>query len=235
MAQAFTPLKNERLFEKVARAIQREILLGNLQPGQKLPNEAELGKQFNVGRSAIREALKVLEISGLLYVKRGYNGGTFVRPPDPADAFVTPTLLAPVATGWAQLMEARRLIEVKTASLAAERAAEDEILALGEEVERMRLVTATPARFVEQDFIFHLRIAEAAKNEVFVLVMDSIKTLLKKETNDLLSRAGTIDEILSDHEAIYRRVAAHDSAGAAREMERHLARLEARLASVAKD
>ena len=235
MAQAFSPLKNERLFEKVARAVQREILLGNLQPGQKLPNEAELGKQFRVGRSAIREALKVLEISGLLYVKRGYNGGTFVRPPDPADAFVTPTLLAPVATGWVQLMEARRLIEVKTASLAAERAVGEEILALGEEVERMRLVTATPARFIEQDFTFHLRIAEAAKNEVFVLVMDSIKTLLKKETNDLLSQAGTVDEILSDHDAIYRRVAAHDPAGAAHEMERHLVGLEARLALVAKD
>jgi GntR family transcriptional repressor for pyruvate dehydrogenase complex len=235
MAHAFTPLKNERFFEKVARAIQREILLGNLQPGQKLPNEAELGKQFNVGRSAIREALKVLEISGLLYVKRGYNGGTFVRPPDPADAFVTPTLLAPVATGWVQLMEARRLIEVKTASLAAERAVGEEILALGEEVERMRLVMATPARFIEQDFTFHLRIAEAAKNEVFVLVMDSIKTLLKKETNDLLLQAGTVDDIVSDHEAIYRRVAAHDSGGAALAMERHLQGLESRLALVSKD
>lgn len=235
MAQAFTPLKNERFFEKVARAIQREILLGNLKPGQKLPNEAELGRQFNVGRSAIREALKVLEISGLLYVKRGYNGGTFVRPPDPADAFVTPTLLAPVATGWVQLMEARRLIEVKTASLAAERAAQDEILALGEEVARMRLVTATPARFIEQDFTFHLRLAEAAKNEVFVLVMDSIKSLLKKETNDLLLQDGTVDEIVSDHDAIYRRVAARDPAGAAQEMERHLVRLEARLASAPRD
>jgi GntR family transcriptional repressor for pyruvate dehydrogenase complex len=235
MATAFTPLKNERLFEKVVSAIQREILLGNLQPGQKLPNEAELGKQFNVGRSAIREALKVLEITGLLYVKRGYNGGTFVRPPDPADAFVTPTLLAPVATGWVQLMEARRLIEVKTASLAAERALGDEILALGEVVEGMRLVTATPARFIEHDFTFHLRIAEAAKNEVFVLVMDSIKTLLKKETNDLLVQAGTVDEILADHDAIFRRIAARDPEGAAREMARHLTGLEARLAVVPKD
>jgi GntR family transcriptional repressor for pyruvate dehydrogenase complex len=235
MVNAFKPLKNERLFEKVVKAIQREILLGNLQPGQKLPNEVELGKQFNVGRSAIREALKVLEITGLLYVKRGYNGGTFVRPPDPADAFVTPTLLAPVATGWVQLMEARRLIEVKTASLAAERALGDEILALGEEVEGMRLVTATPARFIEHDFIFHLRVAEVAKNEVFVLVLDSIKTLLKKETNDLLLQPGTIDDILADHDAIYRRIAAHDPSGAAREMERHLAGLEARLAVVSKD
>ncbi len=112
----------------------------------------------------------------------------------------------------------------------------DEILALGEEVERMRLVTATPARFIEQDFTFHLRIAEAAKNEVFVLVMDSVKTLLKKETNDLLlpGRARSTRSSC-DHEAIYRRVAAHDPAGAAREMERHLARLEARLASAPRD
>ena len=157
MAKMFKALKNERFFEKVANSIQREILQGNLKPGQKLPSETELAKQFNVGRSAVREALKVLELSGLLYVKRGYNGGTFVKPPDPADAFAATTPIGTAITGWEQLMEARKLIEVRTAELASARADDEEIAALGEAVQRMRAATGVPARFIDEDVSFHLQ------------------------------------------------------------------------------
>lgn len=229
MAQMFKPLKTERFFEKVAHSIQREILLGNLQPGEKLPNETELAKQFNVGRSAVREALKVLELTGLLYVKRGYNGGTFVRPPDPDDSFATPAHMSLANTGWEQLMEARKLIEVKTAELAATRAAEEEILSLGYELRRMRTVAGVPARFIDHDVDFHLRIAEAAKNEVFLVVVTSLRTSLKKETNDLISQEGAVDEILEAHEAIYQQIADRSPEGAARTMARHLADMEIRM------
>ncbi len=77
--QIMAPKRN---FEIIVASIRREIYRGALVPGQKLPNEFELARQFNVGRSAVREALKVLELSGLLVVRRGYNGGTFVAPPD---------------------------------------------------------------------------------------------------------------------------------------------------------
>lgn len=229
MVQMFKPLKSERFFEKVAGTIQREILLGNLQPGQKLPNETELAKQFNVGRSAVREALKVLELTGLLYVKRGYNGGTFVRPPDPDDSFATPAHMNTANTGWEQLMEARKLIEVKTAELAASRAAEEEVLTLGYELRQMRSVAGVPARFIDNDVNFHLRIAEAARNEVFLVVVTSLRTSLKKETNDLISQAGAVDEILAAHEAIYQQIADRSPEGASRAMARHLAEVEDRM------
>ncbi len=235
MAKMFKALKNERFFEKVAGSIQREILLGNLTPGQKLPNETELAKQFNVGRSAIREALKVLELTGLLYVKRGYNGGTFVKPPDPADAFAATTPIGTATTGWEQLMEARKLIEVRTAELASARADEEEIAALEEDMQRMRAVVGVPARFIDEDVGFHLHIAEAAKNEVFLSVISSVRTSLKKETNELLVQDGAVEEILADHEAIYRRIAARDPAGAAQEMGRHLQSLESRMERAKQD
>ena len=79
----FEPIETpKRHFEMIEASIRREIYNGSLVPGQKLPNEFELARQFNVGRSAVREALKVLELAGLLVVKRGYNVGTFVAPPD---------------------------------------------------------------------------------------------------------------------------------------------------------
>lgn len=230
MAKMFKALKNERFFEKVANSIQREILLGNLQPNQKLPSETELAKQFNVGRSAIREALKVLELTGFLYVKRGYNGGTFVKPPDPADSFAATTPFGRATTGWEQLMEARKLIETRAAELASARADDEEIAGLWEELERMRSVIGVPARFIDQDVGFHLRIAEVAKNEVFVDVITSVRNYLKKETNELIAQEGALQEILDDHERICHRIAARDPAGAAQEMARHLQNMEVRIA-----
>lgn len=228
----FKAIKNERFFEQVAGSIQREILLGNLEPGQKLPNEAELAKQFSVGRSAVREALKVLELMGFLYVKRGHNGGTFVKPPDPDDSFTSATPIFAASTGWDQLMEARRVIEVKTAELAALRATEGEVLALGNEVERMRAASRLPARFIEGDVGFHLRIAEAARNEVFLVVINSVRTSLKKETNRIMEQPLAIEDILTGHAAVYEQIAARNPEQASREMARHLDRMVELLALV---
>lgn len=236
MTVTFKPLKSERFFEKVAGAIQREILLGNLQPGQKLPNETELARQFSVGRSAVREALKVLELSGLLIVKRGFNGGTFVRPPDPEDSYnPTPSSLTFERASIDQLMEARILIEVKTSELAATRGEDTEIAHLKQLLSRMRAMARTPARFISADVDFHLCIAEAAKNEVFLVMINAVKTSLKNDINKIIAQPGAVEEILDDHSEIYKHIAARNPRGAARAMEHHLQRIEKRLQSFQRD
>lgn len=232
MPVMFKPLKNERFFEKVASSIQREILLGNLQPGQKLPNETELARQFSVGRSAVREALKVLELSGFLVVKRGFNGGTFVRPPDQEDSHnATPSPLAIERASVDQLMEARKTIEVKTSELAAIRAEETEIASLKQLLSRMKAVAVTPARFINADVDFHVCIAEAAKNEVFLVMINAVKTSLKNDTNKVIAQPGAVEEILDDHSEICKHIAARNPRGAIRAMERHLEAIERRLES----
>src|SRR5579885_1247938 len=117
----FEPIEApKRNFEIVEASIRREIYNGTLAPGQKLPNELELARQFNVGRSAVREALKVLELAGLLVVRRGYNGGTFVAPPDFEEASETVTLtFRPDHMAIDQLLEACQTIEARAAELAA--------------------------------------------------------------------------------------------------------------------
>ena len=115
----------KRNFEIIEASIRREIYNGALIPGQKLPNEFELARQFNVGRSAVREALKVLELAGLLVVRRGYNGGTFVAPPDFEEASEAITLtFQPGHMALGQLLEACQTIEPRAAELAASRASE---------------------------------------------------------------------------------------------------------------
>src|SRR3989449_9294910 len=133
----FEPIETpKRNFELIEASIRREIYNGTLVPGQKLPNEIELASQFNVGRSAVREALKVLELSGLLVVRRGYNGGTFVVPPDFEEASEAITLtFQPGHMALDQVLEDCQTIEPRAAEIAATRASDVENEQLEERVE----------------------------------------------------------------------------------------------------
>ena len=82
----FKPLPSRRAFEEIAHQIKEGINTGLLKPGDKLPPERELARQFNAGRTAVREALRVLEDSGYIYIVKGGSGGSFIKAPDPADA-----------------------------------------------------------------------------------------------------------------------------------------------------
>ncbi len=76
------PINNKRVSELVSDEIKKAIFSGSLKPGEKLPPERELSQQLNVGRAVVRESLRILEVSGLVYIKRGTNGGTFVKEPE---------------------------------------------------------------------------------------------------------------------------------------------------------
>ena len=76
--ELFQPIKNERTFEKVSTRIKRLIFDGVLKPGDRLPSEMELAHQFDVGRQTIREALRILELSGFITVQKGGSGGPLI-------------------------------------------------------------------------------------------------------------------------------------------------------------
>lgn len=215
--QMFEPIPMpKRNFEVVVENIRRQIYLGNLKPGRKLPNEVELGRQFNVGRSAIREALKVLELSGLLIVRRGYNGGTFVAPPDFEDASEVVTLTLRMGhTTVQQLIEAREVIEVRAAELAAERATDLEIADLEAITQRMEQNINVPARYIAADVDFHLAIAEMSRNNVFIFTLSAIRNLLTQDLNRLVSDRELCWLFISHHRQISEAIASHkvDEAG----------------------
>ena len=75
----FTPVESKRTFEEVSSKIKTLVFEGVLKPGDRLPSEAELAKQFGVGRQTIREALRILELSGLIAVQKGFGGGPIIK------------------------------------------------------------------------------------------------------------------------------------------------------------
>jgi len=171
------PLAEGRSFANVIEQFREAIERGELVAGDKLPAEPDLAAMFGISRSVVREALKVLELSGYLEVRRGYGGGTFVCPPR-ADEFaeVAPNLVANLTLTFDQLTEVRLAIEPHAARLAANgefvRRAErgNDVDGVGGE--------PRPARVLAANVDFHADIARIADNPIFVSVVESLRPAL---------------------------------------------------------
>ena len=222
----------KRNFEIIEASIRREIYNGTLTPGQKLPNEFELAKQFNVGRSAVREALKVLELAGLLVVRRGYNGGTFVAPPDFEEASEAITLtFQPGHMALDQLLEACQTIEPRAAELAAIRASDLEIDELAELMQRIEQCVHLPARYLTGIVDFHVSVTEMAHNSVFTLSLQAMRLNLIQELNRLIGNQQLRKNIILQLKDIYQAISDHDVARAGQSMLAHLNHLNEQLSS----
>lgn len=186
----------------------------------RLPAERELAARFGVGRTRLRRALAILEGDGLLFRRHGQ--GTFTMPP-PASSGGLKSLARSVTP--ADVMEVRMEVEPALAALAAERATADDARAL-RDLMANTLTAQTPEGYEIADAIFHFRIAELARNPLFLRVYDQIRSVREQSDwaawrDDRLD--GTrIQELAHQHEALVDCISIHDSVGAARAMERHL-------------
>src|SRR5437660_12786161 len=78
----FEPVKNQRISDEILRQIRDAVMSGKFQVGDRLPNERALAEQFAASRPSVREALRGLEQAGVIYIKKGVNGGVFVADLD---------------------------------------------------------------------------------------------------------------------------------------------------------
>src|SRR5262245_38692940 len=156
-------VRTPRVYEQIVGHIERAIYDGRLRQGQKLPPERQLARDLKASRVAVREALRTLELRGLVDVRQGSTGGYFVREADDRPLVRDfETLIRLGRVSWPQLIEARRFIEPEVASLAAQRATEADLKTLGAALEQRwehAAVSGVPAR---QSYVdFHRALAEA--------------------------------------------------------------------------
>lgn len=183
----FGPLEKKRYSEQVADLIQGKILGDNLEIGTGLPSEKDLAGEFQVSRSVIREALRILESSGLIITKKGPTGGIFV-----ADTYhkpITNSIHNLITSGRVtidHLFDVRLLIEPHIAMEAALHARDKDMQRLRELIEDSSRHADDPLHLKKNNLKFHLMLAKASGNPVLSLLLESVFELLVKLTLDFL-------------------------------------------------
>ena len=168
-------------FQEIVARIKRDILLQQYQPGDALPKEETLAKEYGVGRALVREALGLLKAQGYLEARRGSSGGTFVCDLLRSEGFST--LLADLITmrsmSIRHICDVRILIEPEAARLAALEASPAELRQLGDFIFSGHDAKTVRER-IDFDVAFHNKICDLCKNPFFSLLMRSVMGFLQQ-------------------------------------------------------
>ncbi len=219
--------REPRLSDKVAELLLETIVNQGLEPGARLPSERELGEQFGVSRTVVREAVRALAAKGIIAVRTG--SGLRVAAVDAAAVSESIGLyLRGGALEYPQVHEVRKLLEIEIAGLAAERAGEEHATRLREICERMEKCVARGdvETASSLDLEFHRELARSTDNDLYLLLLDSIGESLLAVRRDNLRRSSAAADALRSHRDILAGVEASDREGAREAMRRHLDNVE---------
>ena len=208
---SLSPIRRERIPESIVSQIQERLERGDLKPGDQLPSERVLAEQLRVSRPSVREALRSLELLGVTESRPG--GGTFIRTASP-DALLRPLAALTRAHDLADILEVRELLEPALAALAAERAGEQDVVALRAVLAEQERKVARREAFVEEDTRFHYLVAQAAKNQLVLRMLGVIMDVLRASRDEWLQSPARARASLEGHRALLAAIERHDAGGA---------------------
>lgn len=206
------PVRRYRLYQDIVAQIEALLDRGELRPGDQLPTERILAEQFQVSRASVREALRALELLGIVETHAG--GGTFVRRAVAGD--LARPLSALISRGHpiADVIEVRGLIEPALAARAAERVMPDELAELREIVAAQERKIAAGESYAEEDTRFHELVGRAARNDLLVTMLTAIFDVLRASREEWLQTNARAHASLDAHRRILSALEAHDAAAA---------------------
>lgn len=202
-----------RLADSVSDAIAEALFDGRISPGEPLPPEGEIAKEFGVSKPIAREALRQLTAAGLIFTQQGKVARAKALNGEPLERIYGYAVRSSL-THLREANEMRRVIETGIARLAAERRDQSGLDAMKQGVADMRASLLDPAGFTEADILFHVGLAMATGNSMIRVQMEGLRSV-QREVSELFSRRAnrthadwnaTIDR----HQAIYDAVLAGD-------------------------
>jgi GntR family transcriptional regulator, transcriptional repressor for pyruvate dehydrogenase complex len=221
------PIARRKTYELVAERLVEMIGEGVLRPGDALPTERELTDSFQVGRSSVREALRMLESQGVI---RGANAGAFVvaEAMNPLNSSLRLLFALDERAGLHDLFELRRILECEAAALAAERRTDEHLQEMDAAIEEMAggLGDAQGDRFIDADLRFHLALAGATGNRLVLHSMHAVRDVLRRALMTVYTIPQSPESAVVEHRAVREAVAAGDAERARRQMAAHLARVQ---------
>lgn len=227
---AIKQVKPKKIYEIVAEQLTDMIKNGEVKPGERLASVQQLAEDFNVGRSAIREALSALKAIGLIEMKQGE--GTFVKKIDldlmsnmiPAARFMQKDDVK-------ELFEIRKIIETGAATLAAKNRTQQDIEKMETALREMKQAEGDGTIGEKADIDFHMSIVSASKNGMLVKLVETVSDVMQqsmKEARTLLlySEQRKMDQLYKEHLDIFDAIKAQDSEQAFQKMMDHIVGVE---------
>lgn len=208
---SFKTVQQRKLADQVTQQLQEKISLGELKPGEKIPTEPELMSLFGVGRSTIREAVRVLVKAGLLEVRQG--DGTYVMNRTPS---LEPLEHRLRRAAILEVYEARRILELEMAKLAAQRRSDDDLARMRESLNKRREARRIDDMwaYVDSDLAFHLAIAAASKNSVLTDLYGSFSNVLRDALYKLVTDRELYQNQIAIHEQLLEAIERKDAKAA---------------------
>jgi GntR family transcriptional repressor for pyruvate dehydrogenase complex len=221
----------ERLSDRLAARLARQIEADRLAPGDRLPTEAQLAVAHGVSRTVVREAVHQLKSRGLLVSRQG-SGLYVAHPPAHRPLDFDPTVLESVGA-VVHVVEVRRVLEGEIAALAAQRATRAQVAGLRRQLAAIDTAVAEGRDGVAEDLAFHRTIGEATGNPQFARLLGFFEQYLREAMRitrgNESRRVDFMEQVRAEHVAIVSAIAARDPAAARRAATRHLQRGEWRL------
>lgn len=222
MLDNFSQIKVENPSDKIIRQIRGLITSGQLNPGDKLPPERKLAEKFGVGRSHVRDAIKKLEFYGILRTLP--QSGTIISGLgiNALEGLISDVLDLEEAD-FQSLVETRILLEINAAERAARRRTEADILALKKALNAYEYKVEKGSTAVEEDLLFHLKIAEVSKNKVLKSLMLIITPdILKSYAQLKVCKNEMINKPVEEHRKIVQFIIEQNIEGVKLAMREHL-------------
>lgn len=223
-----TSEKNMKVYETVIEQIQNSIIDGTLKKGDKLPTERNLAIQFGVSRASVREAIRALEVIGLVESRHG--GGNYIRENFEKSLFEPLSMMFMLEkSNPVDILELRRIIEVETSALAAKRIDISQLEKLKDLVDKMKSTDNEDDNAVF-DREFHYCIARASGNILVIGVLNVLSILMDKFIKEargmILSDKENWPMLNGQHESIYKALLEHDPAASSGAMRKHFELIE---------
>ena len=226
---SFEPIRKAAIAEEITARLLSLIQEKQLMPGDRLPPERELAAAMQVSRPSLREALRALAMMNVVDTRQG--DGTYVTSLEPY-LLVEPLdfIISLDDSALHHLFEARRILEVGIASLAAERITDEQVAALEEYVHVSGEAAADPEAFQGVDLAIHELIVDAAANPLLKRIMSSLSRLGRASRSRTAVVPAVRQRTVDDHHAIVAALKERDPDRAARAMTDHLDNIESSLA-----
>ncbi len=215
-------IQRQKNYELFATAIQNQIAGGDLSPGDDLEPEREMMKTYQLGRSSVREALRILESRGL--IEQTSNGFKVAERGNPLSQSMS-LLVSLNQIDTLQVLEMRKTLEVAIAGFAAERRSDDDLVKMNEAIEEMVAGLAAEQRHVAADLAFHLAVAHAGGNPLFEYVMLAVRDALRRSLLVIYKIPPTAERAIVDHREILAAITSGNPEAAKAAMWHHLKRV----------